>query len=78
MKPIPFGKKITLSVFGDGPVLVVKDGRLSTVPAGDPLAGGAAAQFKVVDRGLGRVALQWGEAFVSVAVSGGKEQVTLR
>lgn len=78
MKPIPFGKKITLSVFGGGPVLGVKDGRLSTVPAEDPLAGGAAAQFKVVDRGLGRVALQWGEEFVSVAASGGQGQVTLR
>jgi xylan 1,4-beta-xylosidase len=78
MRPIPFGKKITISVFGDGPVLVVKDGLLSTAHAGDPLADGAAAQFKVVDRGLGRVALQWGEKFVSVAAPGGEGQVTLR
>src|SRR5262245_46473472 len=67
MKPIPIGKKIKLTVFGDGPVIVVKDGLLATAPAGDPLASGAAAQFKVVDRGLGRVALQWGGKFVSVA-----------
>jgi hypothetical protein len=78
MKPIPFGKKIMLSVFGDGLMLVVKDGLLSTAPAGDPLASGAAAQFKVADRGLGRVALQCGDKFVSVEAQGGKGQVTLR
>jgi xylan 1,4-beta-xylosidase len=77
MKPIPLGRKITLAVSGDGSALVVKDGKLSAVPAADPLASGAAAQFKVVDRGLGRVALQWGDKFISVA-AGGKEQVTLR
>jgi xylan 1,4-beta-xylosidase len=74
-KPIPLGKKITLSVFGDGPVLAVKDGRLSAVPAVDLLASGLAAQFRVVDRGLGRVALQWGDKFISVATTG---QVVLR
>jgi beta-xylosidase len=78
MKPIPFGKKITLSVFGDGSVLVAKDGLLSAAPAADPLASGTAAQFKVVDRGLGRVALQWGEKFVSAAATGDRGQVTLR
>jgi hypothetical protein len=70
IKPIPFGKKITLAVFGDGPALVVKDGRLSAVPASGPLANGSAAQFKVVDQGLGRVALQWGSKFISVAAKG--------
>ncbi len=78
MRPIPLGKKITLSVFGAGAALVVKDGLLSVAPVGDPLANGAAAQFKVVDRGLGRVALQWSEKFVSVAAPGDKGQVTLR
>jgi xylan 1,4-beta-xylosidase len=78
MKPIPFGKKVTLSVFGEGRVLAVKDGLLSTAHAGETLASGAAAQFKIVDRGLGRVALQCGEGFVSVATTGGKEQVRLR
>ena len=75
MKPIPFGKKITISVFGDGSALVVKDGRLSAVPAVDPLANGSAARFKVVDRGLGRVALQSGDKFISLAANG---QVLLR
>jgi hypothetical protein len=78
MKPIPFGRKITLSVFGDGSMLVVKDSLLGAAPAGDPLASGTAAQFKVLDRGLGRVALQWGDKFISVAAPGGKGQVTLR
>jgi hypothetical protein len=78
MKPIPFGKKITLSVFGGGPMLVVKDGRLWAVPSLDRLANGSTAQFKVVDRRLGRVALQGGDKFVSVAAPGGKGQVTLR
>ena len=77
MRPIPFGKKITLSVFGAGPALVVKDGLLGAAHAEDPLASGAASQFKVVDRGLGRVALQWGDKFVSVAAPGDKGQVTL-
>jgi hypothetical protein len=70
MMAIPFGKKIMLSVFGEGPALVVKDGLLSAAPAGDLMVKGAAAQFKVVDRGLGRVALQSGEKFVSVAAPG--------
>jgi xylan 1,4-beta-xylosidase len=78
MRPIPFGKKITLSVFGGGQVLAVKDGLLSAVPAGDSLARGDAAQFRVVDRGLGRVALQWGKQFVSVSDPRGEERVKLR
>lgn len=78
MTPIPFGKKITLAVFGADSMLVVKDGSLSAVPAADPLANGLAAQFKVVDRGLGRVALQWGDKFISVASPGGKGQVTFK
>ncbi len=78
MKPIPFGRTITLSVFGGGPTLVVRDGRLSAAPAGDPSADGAAARFRVVDRGLGRVALQWGDRFISVASPGGNGQVSLR
>src|SRR5262249_53852201 len=78
MRPIPYGKKITLAVFGEGSALVMKDGLLSAVPASDPLANGSAAQFKVVDRGMGRVALQWGEKFISVAAPGGNGQVTLR
>jgi hypothetical protein len=37
-----------------------------------------ATQFKVVDRGLGRVALQANDGFVSVAMTDGKNQIKLR
>jgi len=50
MRPIPFGKTITLTNIGDDSELSV-DG---------------ATQFKVVDCGLGRVALQSSQGFVSV------------
>jgi hypothetical protein len=42
----------------DNSVLVLKDGVLASVPASDPLASATVAQFKVVDRQLGRVSLQ--------------------
>jgi hypothetical protein len=78
MRPIPFGQTITLSTFGGDSILVVKDGVLSSVAADDPLAKSAAAQFKVIDRGLGRVALQSGDGFISVTEPGNKGQVTLK
>lgn len=77
-KPIPVGQTITLSTLGVGSVLAVKDGVLSAVPAGDPLASSTAARFKVVDRGLGRIALQHGKGFVSVTALVGRDQVTMR
>lgn len=78
MKPIPFGKKITLAVFGTDSLLAVKDSQLAVVTASDSQAGSVPTQFKVVDRGLGRVALQWGDKFISVASPGDKGQVTLK
>jgi beta-xylosidase len=78
MRPIPFGQTITLSTFGGDSILVVKDGVLSSVAADDPLAKSAAAQFKVIDRGLGRVALQSGDGFISVTEPGNEGQVTLK
>jgi len=77
-KPIPFGQTITLATYGGGSVLAVKDGVISAVPAGDPRASGPAARFKVVDRGLGRIALQSGSGYVSVKAPGGKGQVRLK
>ena len=77
-KPIPVGQTITLAIYGSGSVLVVKDGVLSAVPAGDPRASSPVARFKVVDRGLGRIALQSGSGYVSVKSPGGKGQVTLK
>jgi xylan 1,4-beta-xylosidase len=62
MRPIPFGQTIMLTSVGGGAALQV-DG---------------ATQFKVVDRGLGRVALQASNGFVSVATTDGKRQIKLR
>ncbi|HEU5101353.1 MAG TPA: glycoside hydrolase 43 family protein [Roseiflexaceae bacterium] len=73
MRPIPHGKTISLESLSDGSVLIANEGRLSAIPAGDPLAGGERARFMVVDRGLGRVALLARGAYVSA----GRDQVTL-
>ena len=76
MRPIPFGKVITISAYDANSVMVVKDGNLTVVSAKEPLAKSSSAQFKVIDRGLGRVALQSGNGFISVMAPGGKGQVT--
>jgi beta-xylosidase len=57
-RPIPAGNIITLENMADGAVLVSKDDGLDSVAAGDSVAHSSAAQFKVLDRKLGRVALQ--------------------
>lgn len=77
-KPIPTGQMVTLTTYGDGRVLVARDGKLAAVPAGDKLALGPAAQLNVVDRALGRVALQNGNQVVSVVAEGGPHQVKLK
>ena len=59
IRPIPFGKIITLTNVADGLALVI-DG---------------APQFRVVDRGLGRVALQSDKGFVSVGAADGRIQL---
>jgi xylan 1,4-beta-xylosidase len=74
-QPIPIGEIITLATFGGGWVLAVSDDRLLAVPAGDPLAQTAAAQFRVIDCGLGRIALQSAGGFVSVIAPGAGGQV---
>lgn len=78
MRPIPQGQTITLSTFGGESVLAVKDGVLSAVSAHDSTAQDFAAPFKVIDCGLGRVALQSGREFVSVTAPGGKGLVFLK
>jgi hypothetical protein len=61
--PIPVGRRITLSGVTTGSVLAV-DG---------------AAQFRVIDRGRGRIALETADRrYVSVAGSGGAGQVALK
>lgn len=66
--PIPYGKLITLTNLADSTILVNWKGFVRPVAATDPLAKSNAAQFKVIDRGNGRVALQSasGEGFVIV------------
>ena len=56
-RPIPFERTIVLANMADGDVLVAKDGAIASIPPADPLATTNAAQFKVVDRKLGRVSL---------------------
>jgi len=57
-RPIPAGETITLENMADGAVLISKGDGLDAVTAGDPAAHSSAAQFRVLDRKLGRVALQ--------------------
>lgn len=57
-KPIPYGKIITLTSLADSTVLVNWKDFVRPVAAGDRLAQGKASQFRVLDRGNGRVALQ--------------------
>jgi hypothetical protein len=77
-QPIPFGKRITLATFDRSWVLAVRDARLTAVPAGDPLARTAAAQFSVIDCGLGRIALQSAGGFVSVIAPDGSAPIVVR
>ena len=59
------------------PFYVARGDLLAAVSAGDPLARTPAAQFSVIDCGLGRVALQSAGRFVSVVAPGGSGQVGL-
>jgi xylan 1,4-beta-xylosidase len=77
-KAIPFGQVIMISTYDGNSVLAVKDGVLTAVSSKDPLAKSSASQFKVIDCGLGRVALQSGNGFVSVTAPGDKGRVTLK
>jgi len=57
-QPIPYDKIITLTSLADSTVLVSWKNFVRPVSASSPLAKGVAAQFKVLDRGNGRIALQ--------------------
>jgi xylan 1,4-beta-xylosidase len=78
MKPIPFGQVIKISTYGGNCVLAVKDGNLAGASAKDTFVNDTDCQFEVVDRGLGRVALQYGDGFICVKEPGNKGQVTLK
>ncbi|RYX82649.1 glycoside hydrolase [bacterium] len=70
MQPIPYGQIIKISTFGEGLTLVADGGVLSALSPTDDLSQSASAHFTVVDCGLGRVALQSAEGYISVSDSG--------
>ncbi|HYD85183.1 MAG TPA: glycoside hydrolase, partial [Opitutus sp.] len=67
---IPIGKVITLTSLADDTRLVAWNGVLRPVPLRAPQASTAAARFRVLDRGQGRVALQAEDGSGIVAVTG--------
>lgn len=58
MRPIPLGKTIELTSLGDSSLLVNWRGFLRPMNANIPAGNRASAQFQVLDRGNGRVALK--------------------
>jgi xylan 1,4-beta-xylosidase len=73
MRPIPFGQFITLSTYGDDYVLAVKNNTLVAIPAKGPSTVTVPASLKIVDQGLGRIALKSNNGFISVASPDGKK-----
>ncbi|HWA27998.1 MAG TPA: hypothetical protein VG734_20270, partial [Lacunisphaera sp.] len=67
---IPLGKVITLTSVADDTRLVAWNGLLRPMAPGAAQVATPAARFRVVDRGLGRVALQTLDGSGTVAVSG--------
>jgi xylan 1,4-beta-xylosidase len=78
-QPIPYGKTITLKNLGDSTTLVNWKGFVRPLPAADRLVQGPAAQFRVLDRGNGRIALQSvvGDGFVTVVGTGAMADVRI-
>lgn len=76
-RPIPYNQLITLSSLADSTVLTSWNHFVRPVAAADRMARGKAAQFRVLDRGRGRIALQAveGGGFVTVRGAGGMAQV---
>ena len=77
--PIPVGKIITMMNLADSSVLVNWKKFVRPVAAGDRLAQGKASQFRVLDRGNGRIALQSiaDSGFVTVKGEGGMAEVRM-
>ena len=57
-QPIPYNQNITLTSLADSTILVSWNGLLRPYAAADKMAASKVAQFKVLDRGNGRIALQ--------------------
>jgi hypothetical protein len=67
---IPIGKTIMLTSLADNTRLVAWNGVLRPMPEGAPPASTPAAHFRVLDRGLGRIALEAADGSGVVAVTG--------
>ncbi len=78
-KPIPYGEVITLTSLADSAVLVNWKNFVSPLPASNNLANGTAAQFRVLDRSNGRIALQSvnDNGFVTIKGLGGMAEVRI-
>ena len=78
-QPIPYDKIITLTSLADSTVLVNWKHFVRPLPAANDLAKGAAARFRVLDRGNGRIALQSvvDSGFVTVKGLGGMAEVRI-
>ena len=57
-QPIPYGKSITLTSIADSTILINWKGFVRPVSATDPLVKGYVPDFRILDRGNGRIALQ--------------------
>jgi hypothetical protein len=78
-KPIPYEERVTFSNLADSTVLVNWNGFLRPIASSHSLAKGAASHFKIVDKGLGRIALQseTGGGFVTVTGTGKMSEVRI-
>jgi hypothetical protein len=78
-KPIPYGQVITLISLADSSLLVNWKDFLRPVPVSSGFARGNASQFKVVDKGNGRIALQSvvDGGFVTVVGNGGIAEIRI-
>lgn len=78
-QPIPYGKSITLTSLADSTVLVNWKHFVRPVAPNSPFAAGMAAQFRVLDRGKGRIALQSlaDSGFVTVKGMGGMAELRM-
>ncbi len=78
-KPIPYNQIITLTSLADGTVLANWKDFVRPFAAADPVAKTKSAQFRVLDRGNGRIALQsvLNNGFVTVKSAGVMAQVRI-
>lgn len=77
-KPIPFGKVVTLTSLADSTILTNWKNFVRPVAQNSKLAEGNLAKFRVVDKGLGRIALQSVASGGWVTVKGAGEMSEVR